>query len=43
MYNVVKIQLKTVYIKCTDGLNACKHSNLLNVRYRENLMENCVH
>ena len=43
MYDILKIQLKIVYIGCTNGLNTLKNSNSLNVRYRENSMEICVH
>ena len=39
MYNIEKIQWKIGYIRCTDGPNTWKYSNLLNVWYRENLVE----
>ena len=36
MYDIEKIQRKIVYIRCIDGPNMWKNSNLLNVRYHEN-------
>ena len=36
MYDIEKIQRKIVYIRCIDGPNMWKKSNLLNVRYHEN-------
>ena len=43
MYEIVKIQWKIEYIRWTDSPNTQKNSNWLNVQYRENLVENCVH
>ena len=35
MYDILKIQLKIVYIRCIDGPNTWKNSNSLNVQYHE--------
>ena len=40
---IVKIYCKILYIRCTKSPYSGKNSNSLNVQYRENSMENCVH
>ena len=40
MYQIVKIQWKIIYIRCTDRPNLFKNSNSLNAQIHENLMEN---
>ena len=32
-----------MYLRCIESSNSWKNSNSLNVRYRENSMENCEH
>ena len=43
MYDIEKIQWKFVYIRCTNDSNTWKNSKSLNVQYRQNSVENCVH
>ena len=43
MYDIKKIQWKFVYIRCTNDPNTWKNSKSLNVQYRQNSVENCVH
>ena len=43
MYNIVKIQWKTMYNRCTKSLDSFKNSNSLNVQYRENSKANSVY
>ena len=43
MYDIMKIQWKIVYIRCTKSPNSWKNSNSLNVLNCENSMEIYVH
>jgi len=42
MSEIINIEWKIEYIRQTDSPNTWKNLNSLNVRYRENSMENCV-
>ena len=43
MYNIVKIQWKIEYIRCTESIDLRRNRNSLNVGYHENWLENFVH
>ena len=39
----MKIQWKSMYVRCIDRINFLKNLNLLNVQNCENSRKNCVH
>ena len=43
IYDIVKIQWKIMYTRCTESPDLRKNSNSWNVRYSKNSMESCVH
>ena len=40
---IMKIQWKSMYVRCTDRMNLFKNLNLLNVQNHENSRKNSVH
>ena len=38
----MKIQWKSMYVRCTDRMNLFKNLNSLNVQNRENSRKNCI-
>jgi len=42
-FQIVKIQWKNVYIRCTNILDMLRNLISLKVQNRENSKENCVH